>query len=134
MGIIGKVLGNASVSDTVGQNLEKLFLEDEEVIRAYKFLRDEIVITNKGFYHSDVQGVGIKVMTKFYPIKSLQYISIETKGLIDIGFDIQIGVIGNVIPDGNGRDVVKPINIQVSNKHYGDGLDLFKIIKTLIIQ
>lgn len=132
MGILGKVLGNASVSDVANKNLEKLLLDDEEVIRVYKFIRDEIVITNKGFYHTDVQGVGVRVLTKFYPIKSLQYISIETKGLIDIGFDISIGVTGNV-ENIEGHSVFKPINIQVGNKNYGDGLDLFKVVKTLII-
>ncbi len=132
MGIVGKVFGNASVSEVVNENLTKLFLDDEEVIKAYKFIRDEIVITNKGFYHIDVQGVGVKVLTKFYPVKSLQYISIETKGIIDIGFDISIGVTGNVATV-DGHSVFKPINIQVSNKHYGDGLDLFKVVKALII-
>ncbi len=132
MGIVGKVFGNASVSDATNENLTRLFLDDEEVIKAYKFIRDEIVITNKGFYHTDVQGVGVKVLTKFYPIKSLQFISIETKGLIDIGFDISIGVTGNVVTV-DGHSVFKPINIQVSNKNFEDGLDLFKIVKALII-
>lgn len=132
MGVLGKILGNASVSEVANANFEKLLLEDEEIIKIYKFIRDEIIITNKGFYHTDVQGIGVKVLTKFYPIKSLQCISIETKGIIDIGFDINIGVTGNTeIVDGHS--VFMPINIQVSNKHYGDGLDLFKIIKALII-
>ncbi len=132
MSIMGKILGNASVSEVANKNFEKLLLDDEEILKIYKFIRDEIIVTNKGFYHTDVQGVGVRVLTKFYPIKSLQFISIETKGIIDVGFDINIGVTGNVeIVDGHS--VFKPINIQVSNKHYGDGLDLFKVIKALII-
>ncbi len=132
MSILGKILGNASVSEIANPNFERLLLEDEEILRVYKFIRDEIIITNKGFYYTDVQGVGVKVMTKFYPIKSLQYISIETKGIIDVGFDISIGVTGNVEKEGN-HSVFKPINIQVGNKHYDDGLDLFKVVKALII-
>lgn len=132
MSIAGKLFGNASVSETTSENLQRLFLDDEEVIRAYKFIRDEIVITNKGFYHTDVQGVGVRVLTKFYPVKSLQYISIETKGLIDIGFDISIGITGNA-ENIDGHTVFKPLNIQVGNKNYADGLDLFKVVKTLII-
>ncbi len=132
MGIIGKILGNASVSEIANPNFDKLLLDDEEILRVYKFIRDEIIITNKGFYHTDVQGVGVRVLTKFYPIKSLQYISIETKGIIDVGFDISIGVTGNVETENN-HSVFKAINIQVSNKHYGDGIDLFKVVKALII-
>ncbi len=59
MGIVGKILGNASISDTTSANFEKLLLDDEEVLRVYKFIRDEIIITNKGFYHTDVKGVGV---------------------------------------------------------------------------
>ncbi len=132
MSIVGKMLGNASVSEVANKNFDKLLLDDEEVLKVYKFIRDEIVITNKGFYHTDVQGVGVRVLTKFYPIKSLQFISIETKGIIDVGFDINIGVTGNADTVDN-HTVFKPINIQVSNKHYGDGLDLFKVVKALII-
>ncbi len=132
MGIVGKILGNASISETSSQNLEKLLLDDEEVLKVYKFIRDEIVITNKGFYHTDVQGVGVKIITKFFPMKSLQYISIETKGIIDVGFDIEIGVTGNV-DTIDGHSVFRPIKIQVGNKHYGDGLDLFKVVKSMII-
>ncbi len=132
MGILGKILGNASVSEVANPHFEKLLLEDEEILRVYKFIRDEIIVTNKGFYHTDVQGVGVRIITKFYPIKSLQYISIETKGIIDVGFDISIGVMGNVETEGN-HSVFKPINIQVSNKHYDDGIDLFKVVKALII-
>ncbi len=132
MGIVGKILGNASISETTSSNVEKLLLDDEEVLRAYKFIRDEIIITNKGFYHSDVQGVGVRVLTKFFPMKSLQCISIETKGVIDVGFDIVIGVTGNV-ENVDGHSVFKPLTIQVGNKHYGDGLDLFKVVKAMII-
>lgn len=132
MSVIGKVLGNASSVDQSTQNVERLFLEDEKALKIYKFVRDEIVITNKGFYHIDVEGIGVKVETKFFPISSLQFISIETKGIIDIGFDIYIGVTGNV-KDHDGRMVFEPIKIQVSKKNYVDGLDLFKVIKTLIV-
>lgn len=131
MGIIDKMLGNASVSDVSTKDVERLFLEDEETLRVYKFIRDEIVITNKGFYHIDVQGVGVKVLTKFFPISSLKFISIETKGVLDVGFDITIGVTGN-ISTHEGISRFEPIKIQVSKNNYEDGLDLFKVIKALI--
>lgn len=132
MSVLGKVLGNASSIDESTQNVERLFLEDEKALKIYKFVRDEIVITNKGFYHINVEGIGVKVETKFFPISSLQFISIETKGLIDIGFDIHIGVTGNV-KEHEGRMVFEPIKIQVSKKNYVEGLDLFKVVKTLIV-
>jgi len=95
MGIIGQLMGKADTSKT-SQNVQRFLGDGEEILTAFKFLRDEIVVTNRGLFTIDIQGMtGSKKEYKYFPLKGIKYISYESAGTFDMDADIKIGIDGN---------------------------------------
>ena len=66
-----------------------LLISGEEVVAAFKTVRDQVVFTNKRIFVVNVQGLtGKKVSYFSYPYSKVQYYGIETAGLIDIDSEL----------------------------------------------
>ena len=78
MALFDKLAGYASV-ETGTDYVSEFFVEGEEIIQQFQFLRDQIILTNYGIYDVDVQGLtGKKVEVKFFPKDTIKTISFET--------------------------------------------------------
>ena len=72
-----KVFGKAEVVEEISQRIINSFADDEKVIKAFKFLVDEVVLTNYGVYHWDKKIVGNKNTMKFtsyFMISGISYL------------------------------------------------------------
>ena len=76
MSIFNKIAGYGSINNNIEHQISDYLLDDENVIMAFTFVRDSVVLTNYGIYTLDVQGVsGKKVEVKFFPGKNIKIIS-----------------------------------------------------------
>ncbi|GAA5142235.1 PH domain-containing protein [Thalassotalea piscium] len=79
------------------QNLEyadkvtELLLENEQIIDAYKSMRDGVVFTNKRIIAVNVQGLtGSKKDFTSLPYKNIVAYSVETSGTFDLDSELEI--------------------------------------------
>ncbi len=129
MGFINKLAGHADVGADLSPVMDYLF-DDEEVIQAFQFFRDSIVLTTLGIYVVDIQGLsGKKVEVKFYPKKAIQTISYETAGTFDIDVDIKIGVTGNHVVLHNGAAYSAPISFKVPSEQAEEAKNIVYLVK-----
>jgi hypothetical protein len=130
--MIDKLMGKAKMQQHSSTNVEQFYAMNEETTTIFKFLRDEIVITNFGIYTIDIQGVsGSKIEYKYFPRRNIKYVSIETAGTFDRDFDIKIGIDGNTSFFGNVPHSA-PISIKVPKKQTDLGKELYRTIKYMI--
>ncbi|MBC1424221.1 PH domain-containing protein [Listeria seeligeri] len=130
--MLDKLMGKASVVTKSSYGIERFLDEGEEVIRVFKFVRDELIITSKGIFNVDAQGItGKKVEYKFFPLKALKYVSIETAGTLDRDFDLKIGVEGNTVVVQN-TSFSAPLTLKVHKNDTEMGMELYKIIKGML--
>ncbi len=129
MGLLDNLMGNANVNSDSAM-VEEFLFENEEVIQAYQFIRDSIVLTNLGIYVIDVQGLsGKKVEVKFIPKSSIKWVSFETAGTFDVDVDIKIGVENNTELTSNGMPYNAPISFKVSHRQSEEAKQVVKIVK-----
>ena len=77
-------LKEISVSE-VRPEVMNLLVTNEEILAAFKTVRDQVIFTTKRIFVINVQGItGKKVSYFSYPYSKIQYFGIETAGLIDI--------------------------------------------------
>ncbi|EPZ57186.1 hypothetical protein H477_2264 [[Clostridium] sordellii ATCC 9714] len=70
MAFFNKLAGYGSIDNSAGDRIKDYLIDGEEVIQAFTFIRDSIILSNYGIYLVDVQGVsGKKVEVKFFPLK-----------------------------------------------------------------
>ncbi|AMP21221.1 hypothetical protein AZF37_08720 [endosymbiont 'TC1' of Trimyema compressum] len=130
--MLDKLMGKASISSTSAYDVERLFCDDEILINVFKFMRDEIVITTRGIYNIDAQGLtGKRIEYKFFLVKALHYISMETAGIFDRDFDIKIGLNGNTVVTEH-TSYSAPISIKVHKNETEAGFELYKTIKAML--
>jgi hypothetical protein len=105
MGLLDGLMGNASQADTqeVAEELAPILgtssLTGEEVVAAYKLVRDMIVFTNKRFMFIDKQGMtGKKVDYLSIPYKSITQFKVETAGHFDSDCELKIWISGQAAP------------------------------------
>lgn len=73
----------------VRPEVEKLLVEGEEMLFAFKTIRDQVVFTNNRIFAVNVKGVtGKKVAYFSYPYSKIQYYGIETAGFMDIDSEL----------------------------------------------
>lgn len=61
-----------------------LFVENENVIGAYKTIRDQVIFTNKRILTVDVQGItGKRKDYSTLPYSKIQYFSVQTPGFAE---------------------------------------------------
>ncbi len=73
------------------KKIMEILINGEEVILAYKTLRDIAAITNKRIIVADTQGItGVKVEIFSIPFKSIEMYSTENAGIIDFNAEVKL--------------------------------------------
>lgn len=73
----------------VRQEVNQLLVTGEEIIAAFKTIRDQVIFTNKRIFVVNVQGITGKKTSYFsYPYSKIQYFEIETAGVLDIDSEL----------------------------------------------
>lgn len=81
-------LKEISVSDVKKEALQLLVL-GEEIVAAYKTIRDQVLFTTKRIFVINVQGITGKKTSYFsYPYSKIQYYGVETAGVLDIDSEL----------------------------------------------
>jgi Bacterial PH domain len=97
MSLLSKALGNAvefSI-DEANQNLNKILIPNEHVVKAYKLVRDQIIFSNERLILIDVQGItGSKVSYQSIPYSSIKVFSMESAGTFDLDCEIKLYIHG----------------------------------------
>jgi len=118
MGLLDGLLGNASKIDvsSVAEELAPILSNAEQVVEAYKMVRDLFVFTDKRLIFIDKQGVtGKKVDYLSVPYRAITQIKVETAGHFDMDCDLKIWVSGQSEPietklkSGLAQDVQKTL-------------------------
>ena len=95
MGVLQGLLGNASradASDFLGE-WSGLIARDENVISAYKLIRDWIAITDKRLIYIDVKGMtGTKKSIKSVPWRQIVAFEVVSAGLVDLNAELHLYV------------------------------------------
>ena len=95
------LFGNATEVDAKGlqRDLDNLLADGEQVVRAFKIMRDLFVFTEKRLILIDKQGVtGRKAEYHSIPYKSISHFSVETAGAFDMDAEMKIYISGNMTP------------------------------------
>ena len=130
MSFFNKIAGYGSINNDIENQISDYLLDDENVIMAFTFVRDSIVLTNYGIYTLDVQGVsGKKVEVKFFPGKNIKSISFESASTFDLDVDIKISVDGNSAINQNGIHYNAPISFKVPKKQAHEAKEIVKLVK-----
>lgn len=75
----------------VRKEVSSLMVEGEEIIQAFKTIRDQVIFTTNRIFVINVKGVtGKKIAYFSYPYSKIQYYGIETAGLLDIDSELII--------------------------------------------
>lgn len=132
MGLLDRLAGKADVQKGSRHNVERFLLEGEQIVAAFQFFRDEIIVTNRGVFTIDVQGLtGKKKEYRYFPMRALKYVSYESAGTFDLDADIKIGVDGNT-EIVNNIPVNKPLSFKIPREQATEGEMFFKWMKTFI--
>lgn len=77
--------------DSVMNDISPLLVPNENVIGAYKAMRDYVVFTDKRIISVNVQGVtGKKKDFSSLPYSKVQVFSVETSGVFDLDSELEI--------------------------------------------
>jgi len=93
--------GNASEvsAKDLQKDLDALLVEGEQVVRAFRIVRDLFIFTDKRLVLIDKQGVtGKKAEYHSIPYKSISHFSVETAGTFDLDAEMKIYISGNMTP------------------------------------
>lgn len=95
------LFGNAAEVDVRGiqRDLDALLIEGEQIVRAFRIIRDLFVFTDKRLILIDKQGItGKKAEYHSIPYKSISHFSVETAGTFDMDAELKIYISGNMTP------------------------------------
>jgi hypothetical protein len=95
------LFGNASEVDgkSLQKELDALLISDEQVVRAFRIIRDLFIFTDKRLILVDKQGLtGKKAEYHSIPYKSISHFSVETAGTFDMDAEMKIYISGNMHP------------------------------------
>lgn len=82
----------------IKRDYEGILLPDEEVLTAFKTLRDVAFLTSLRLVIVDVQGItGSKKAVHSIPYKSIVSFTVETAGTFDLDSDLNIQVAGQAM-------------------------------------
>ena len=71
--------------------ISPLLIDGEDVIAAYKSVRDGVVFTEKRIFAINVQGItGMKVDCTSLPYSKIQAFSVETPGVLDLDGELAL--------------------------------------------
>jgi hypothetical protein len=99
--MLNGLFGNATEVDVKGlqKELDALLAEGEQVLKAFKLVRDLFVFTDKRLILIDKQGLtGKKVEYHSIPYKAISHFSVETAGTFDMDAEMKIYISSSQIP------------------------------------
>jgi hypothetical protein len=95
------LFGNASDVDAKGvqRDLDAILVDGEQVVRAFRIVRDMFIFTDRRLILIDKQGItGKKAEYHSIPYKSISHFSVETAGTFDMDAELKIYISGNMTP------------------------------------
>jgi hypothetical protein len=101
MGLLSGLLGHSSKADIgkLHQEFSPILIEGEELVSAYRIVRDMIVFTNKRLIIVDKQGVtGSKADYQTIPYARIVRFSKESTGIMDLDAELKIWIVGQPQP------------------------------------
>ena len=101
MGLLSGLLGHSSKADAgkLQQEFLPILVEGEELLAAYRVLRDMIVFTNKRLILVDKQGVtSSKTEYQTIPYARIVRFSKESAGIMDLEAELKIWIVGQPLP------------------------------------
>lgn len=101
MGLFDALMGNASEVNLIElqDELEPILANEEELVLAYKLIRDMFVFTSKRLILIDKQGVtGKKVSYQSIPYKAITHFEVETAGRFDMDAELKLYISGQSLP------------------------------------
>jgi len=112
MGLMSALSGNAGEiqAEQAQQDLQNLFVDGEQVEKAYQVGRDVLAFTQFRLLLVDKQGItGTKVEYRSIPYRSITNFSVETAGNFDLDAELKIWVTGN--PLAISKEFNKKVNV-----------------------
>jgi len=101
MGLVNAIFGTASQisPEDISREFFPLLVDGEEIVGAFKVVRDLFVFTQCRLILADKQGLtGSKVEYHSIPYKSISQFSVETAGLLDMDAELKIYISSNPSP------------------------------------
>lgn len=95
------LFGNATEIDAkaLQKDLDALLADGEQIVRAFKIMRDMFVFTDKRLVLIDKQGLtGKKAEYHPIPYKAISHFSVETAGTFDMDAEMKIYISSNPVP------------------------------------
>lgn len=78
-------------ADSVREDVKGLLIEGEEIMQAFKTIRDQIIFTNLRIIAVDVQGVtGMRKSFSSMPYTTIQFFTIQTPGFLELVPDSEL--------------------------------------------
>ena len=99
------------------ERVTSLLLDDEQVVDAYKSMRDGVVVTTKRIIAVNVQGItGSKKDFTSMPYKNIVAYSIETSGTFDLDSELELyfSSLGKVRFEFSGKTAIVEISKHIS--------------------
>jgi hypothetical protein len=93
MGLLNRLLGNSTETDIskVEEKLNDLLCEGEQVLGAYRLIRDLLVLTDSRLIFVDKKGItGKRTLFVSIPYQQVVRFSVETAGHLDIDSELRI--------------------------------------------
>jgi hypothetical protein len=101
MGLISGLLGHSSKADVtkLQEEFAPILIDGEELVAAYRIVRDMVVFTNKRLILVDKQGVtGSKTDYQTIPYERIVRFSKESAGIMDLEAELKIWTVGQPLP------------------------------------
>ena len=101
MSLVNAIFGTSSKisPEDIQSEFSPLLVEGEEIVGAFKVVRDLFVFTQCRLILADKQGLtGSKVEYHSIPYKSISQFSVETAGLFDMDAELKIYISSNPTP------------------------------------
>lgn len=101
MSILNAIFGTATQIDSaqLAKEFAPILIDGEEIVGAFKIVRDLFVFTQVRLILTDKQGVtGKKVEYHSIPYKSISQFSVETAGHFDMDAELKIYISSNPVP------------------------------------
>lgn len=104
-------------NDDFGERVQPLLAPNEEIVSAYKSMRDGVVFTTKRIIAVNVQGImGSKADYTSLPYKNIVAYSVETAGTFDLDCELEVhfSTLGPVKFDFSGETDLIEISRYIS--------------------
>ena len=106
-------------NDDYAEKVTPLLIDGEEIIDAYKSMRDGFVFTNKRIIAVNVQGItGSKKDFTSLPYKNIVAYSVETAGTLDLDCELELyfSAVGKVRFEFSGKTEILEISKYISQR------------------